>query len=67
MSAAFALYHLALNKGVQEKLRKELVVAMPTKNTRYEDTDVKDSEYLYGILYETLRLVELNESSNLLS
>ncbi|KAG8174108.1 hypothetical protein JTE90_022075 [Oedothorax gibbosus] len=56
VTAAFALYHLALNRNVQEKLRLEILEELPTEESRYADSQLAKSNYLLFVIQETLRL-----------
>ncbi|KAG8174109.1 hypothetical protein JTE90_022076 [Oedothorax gibbosus] len=56
VTAALALYHLALNRNVQEKLRLEILKELPTKGSRYADSQLAKSNYLLFVILETLRL-----------
>ncbi|KAG8187132.1 hypothetical protein JTE90_004878 [Oedothorax gibbosus] len=57
VTTAFALYHLALNRNVQEKLRLEILKELPTKGSRYADSSLAMSNnYLLMVIRETLRL-----------
>ncbi|KAG8198473.1 hypothetical protein JTE90_022203 [Oedothorax gibbosus] len=58
VATAFALYHLALNRNVQEKLRMGILEELPTKESRFADSKLgkANSNYLSFVIQETLRL-----------
>uniref|UniRef100_A0A336M4C2 CSON005232 protein n=1 Tax=Culicoides sonorensis TaxID=179676 RepID=A0A336M4C2_CULSO len=50
------LYLLAKNKSKQEKLRNEIISAMPTKNSPITASMIKHTPYLRSLIKETLRI-----------
>ncbi|KAH8277876.1 hypothetical protein KR018_009441, partial [Drosophila ironensis] len=51
----FALYELAQNQDVQEKLRKEIKEVLAKTNNEFTYEGVKDMKYLEQVVMETLR------------
>ncbi|KAF8767671.1 Cytochrome P450 302a1 like protein [Argiope bruennichi] len=53
---SFALYNLAKNKTVQQKLREEMNELLPTKNDRFTGAPLRKYKYLKYVVKETLRV-----------
>lgn len=53
---AFALYRLARNPEVQERLYREIMRELPHKDSKIEERTVERMPYLKAVLKETLRL-----------
>ncbi|GBM21968.1 Cytochrome P450 302a1, mitochondrial [Araneus ventricosus] len=53
---SFALYNLAKNKEVQQKLREELIELLPTKSDRFTGASIRKYRYLRAVVKETLRV-----------
>ncbi|XP_055935438.1 cytochrome P450 302a1, mitochondrial-like [Argiope bruennichi] len=53
---SFALYNLAKNKTVQQKLREEMIELLPTKNDRFTGAPLRKYKYLKYVVKETLRV-----------
>ncbi|EDV35775.1 uncharacterized protein Dana_GF12300 [Drosophila ananassae] len=51
----FALYELALNQDVQDKLRKEINDVLAKNNNEYTYEGIKEMKYLEQVVMETLR------------
>ncbi|XP_013186140.2 cytochrome P450 302a1, mitochondrial [Amyelois transitella] len=55
-ATSFALYHLATNVDVQEKMFQEIMALLPTKNSEISAETLTKATYVRSVIKESLRL-----------